>query len=339
MNPRLSLAVCALALALSGCARSTLPTAVEKDGATPFAPVDRFKAFNITTNNSQPRHIALGADGRAWFTESDLNANKIGVLDAKGKVTEFTVPTSGSQPDDMTVGADGALWFTCPSGFPDFFIGRITTAGAFTGFAPACDPLGGCSIVPLGIAAGPDGNIWFTESQRNAVVRLTPAGVFTFFTLPTAGANPNGITAGPDGALWFTESNANQIGRVDPVSGVVTEFAGLSSGPNRIAAGPDGALWFTESFASRIGRISTSGAVSEFALAAGAFPFDIVGGPDGNVWFTEHTAGQLAKITPAGVVTEVQAVRGGPWGIGRGADGMLWITMLEGNRLGRYTLL
>src|SRR5205823_3549829 len=131
---------------VSSCGRSPLPTAV-RDGATPFAPAaDRFKAFNIPSNNSQPRHIALGADGSMWFTESNLNAAKIGRLDAKGKVTEFAVPNTSSQPDDMTLGSDGALWFTGPSGFPDFFIGRITTAGVFTGFAPACDPQGGCSI-------------------------------------------------------------------------------------------------------------------------------------------------------------------------------------------------
>jgi virginiamycin B lyase len=115
--------------------------------------------------------------------------------------TEFVVPTRFSQPSDIVSGPDGALWFTAPSGFPDFFIGRVTTTGFFTGFAPECDPEFGCSIVPQGIASGADRNIWFTERLRNAIVKLTPDGVFTFYPIPTPDANPAGITAGPDGAL------------------------------------------------------------------------------------------------------------------------------------------
>ena len=97
MKRRLSLSLLSVSLLLSSCGRSTLPTAA-REGATSFAPAnDHFKAFNIPSNNSQPRHIAVAADGSVWFTESNLNAGKIGLLDAKGKVTEFAVP-------------DGALW-------------------------------------------------------------------------------------------------------------------------------------------------------------------------------------------------------------------------------------
>ena len=32
---------------------------------------------------------------------------------------------------------------------------------------------------PSGIAAGPDGNLWFTEFGRDRVVKITPAGVVT----------------------------------------------------------------------------------------------------------------------------------------------------------------
>jgi virginiamycin B lyase len=168
---------------------------------------------------------------------------------------------------------------------------------------------------------------------------LTPSGAFTFFTIPTAGANPHGITAGPDGALWFTEFNSNKIGRID-LSGAVREFGPVSGSPDRIATGPDGNLWFTEPFPfdSRIGRITPGGVITEFPLSGGSQPRDIVAGPDGNLWFTEYGAGQLASITPSGVITEVQSVRGGPWGIGRGTDGTIWLTQIDGNRVARFTL-
>lgn len=123
-----------------------------------------FKSFRIPTDNSQPRHMVLGSDCNMWFTESELNVSQIGRIDAQGNITEFVVPTRDSQPSDIVAGADGALWFTAPSGFPDFFIGRVTTNGQFTGFAPECDPQFGCSIAPNGIASGPDGTARFGDA-------------------------------------------------------------------------------------------------------------------------------------------------------------------------------
>src|SRR5512139_421740 len=70
------------------------------------------------------------------------------------------------------------------------------------------------------IAAGPDGNLWFTEQMGNRIGRITPAGVIAEFSLPTT---PYGIVAGPDGNLWFTEVFAAKIGRITP-EGSITEF-------------------------------------------------------------------------------------------------------------------
>jgi hypothetical protein len=61
------------------------------------------------------------------------------------------------------------------------------------------------------IAAGPDGNLWFTENSVNQIGRITTTGAITQYPAPTANSVPNGITTGPDGNLWFTEGNANQI--------------------------------------------------------------------------------------------------------------------------------
>ena len=38
---------------------------------------------------------------------------------------------------------------------------------------------------PYTIVAGPDGNLWFTESDVHRIGRITPAGVITSFKLPT----------------------------------------------------------------------------------------------------------------------------------------------------------
>jgi virginiamycin B lyase len=57
----------------------------------------------------------------------------------------------------------------------------------------------------MGITAGPDGNLWFTEYGGNKIGRITTAGVITEFPIPTDDSEPWGITSGPDGNLWFTE--------------------------------------------------------------------------------------------------------------------------------------
>jgi streptogramin lyase len=107
----------------------------------------------------------------------------------------------------------------------------------------------GISGLPDGIAAGSDGNLWFTEFYGDRIGRITPAGAVTeFSTGVSTNSHPDGITAGADGNLWFTEFYGDRIGRITP-AGAVTEFStgiGAASKPDGIAAGPDGNLWFTE---------------------------------------------------------------------------------------------
>ena len=104
---------------------------------------------------------------------------------------------------------------------------------------------------PYGIAAGPDGNLWFTQLS-NKIGQITPLGIVTEFPLPGANSSTAGITAGPDGNLWFTENNSDRTGRIGRITpaGVITEFTVLDGstggiGLTDIAAGPDGNLWFT----------------------------------------------------------------------------------------------
>ena len=66
---------------------------------------------------------------------------------------------------------------------------------------------------PQGIAAGPDGALWFTNAGNNTIGRITAAGKATSYPAASI-AGPLGITAGPDGALWFTNYTGNSIGRI-----------------------------------------------------------------------------------------------------------------------------
>ena len=195
---------------------------------------------------------------------------------------------------------------------------------------------------PYTITAGPDGNLWFTESNGNKIGRITPDGDITEFPVPTSGSGPYGIATGADGNIWFTERFADAIGRLDPETGEIDEFPIRTpfAQPWEIAAGPDGNLWFTETDAVQIGRITLNGSVTEFPAGSCCFPIGIAAGPDGNLWFTMEIGDQIIRMTPSGqatvfqIPTELQLL---PWDITPGPDGNLWFTELAGRHIGRIT--
>ncbi len=154
---------------------------------------------------------------------------------------------------------------------------------------------------PWGIAAGPDGALWFTD-WAGFIGRMTTTGSVT--EAPDLASNPQAIVTGPDGNLWFTDTGNSKIGQITP-AGMITEYATptASSSPRNLVVGPDNALWFTEFGASKIGRITTAGAITEFALGNGE-PEGIAVGPDGALWFTEYQAGvnQIGRITTLGAI-------------------------------------
>ena len=189
---------------------------------------------------------------------------------------------------------------------------------------------------PVGIAAGPDGALWFTRMGGNQIGRITTAGTITTFGLPAIdGGFPFAITAGPDGALWFTEIRGNKIGRIT-TAGTITEFPLPAGGgdPGGITTGQDGALWFIDG--NRIGRITTAGAITEFAIPTGGGGQSITAGPDGALWFTNESLSMIGRITPDGAITEFRLPTASqPAGIAAGPDGALWFTEINANKIGR----
>jgi streptogramin lyase len=202
------------------------------------------------------------------------------------------------------------------------------------------------------LLAGPDGNLWFLEGNRNQVGRITLAGDVTEYAVPTPNSGLNALTVGPDGNLWFTEQQANQIGRITP-AGDVTEFPipAARSAPEGITTGPDGNLWFVETeggphLAGAIGRVTPTGDFTEFPVLPqlnGGGEHAIVTGPDGNLWFTE--TGDIDRLNPGdGTVTKFRLPSSSlhfPDSIVVGPDGNLWfsdqIAFRTFNEIGRIT--
>jgi streptogramin lyase len=198
---------------------------------------------------------------------------------------------------------------------------------------------------PDGIAAGPDGNIWFTESPAGKIGRITRTGQITGeYTIPTADSEPDGIAAGPDGNMWFTEAHAGKIGRITPTGQITGEYTIHIAfvQPDGIAAGPDGNMWFTDLGTGAIGRIKPTGQITDSADGPPYEPVGIAPGPDGNLWFTDQGGGAIGRITPAGQITEYTVTTTGsssptPTYIAAGPDGNMWFTDPATNAIGRVS--
>ena len=172
-----------------------------------------------------------------------------------------------------------------------------------------------------GIAAGPDGNLWFPTT--NGVARMTTGGDVTVYAAGPISGGRAMIAAGPDGRMWFTEPNEHRVGAVT-MSGAVTEYALPADAiPMGIAAGADGNVWFGTGNA--VGRITPGGGVTLFPLGGHAEVFDLVAGGDGNVWFVEWPQNAVGRITPEGTVTQFPTPCCGVQSIARGDDGALWL--------------
>jgi virginiamycin B lyase len=292
--------------------------------------------------------------GPQTFVDANGNALTItlGNSDASGKTSlaqsTFTAPTG-----DVALHYNGAALAsaTITASAPGVTSKAATlTVGGNSAFVTEFRSGIGTNSSPAGIAAGPDGNLWFTEQAGDRIGRITPHGVVTEFS---AGITPfsslSGITLGPDNNLWFTEG-AGRIGRITP-AGVITEFsAGIPSGttPAGIAAGADGNLWFNDDSNPRVGRITPAGVVTMFttgitlsAPSRNFAPCSMARGPNGNVWWIEETFSfstppRIAQITPAGVVTEYSLVLNEfAVGIAPGPDSNVWFTV--GSNIARIT--
>jgi len=183
-----------------------------------------------------------------------------------------------------------------------------------------------------GIAAGPDGNLWFTDSSANSIGAINPTThAISLFSLPTPNALPNAITAGPDGNLWFTEFSADKVGMINPTTHAIKEFA-LPTGLAHlwsITAGPDGNLWFTFFACQDVCNINpTTHAVTLYPTKG--HTEGITTGPNGNLWFTTNQQ-TIGEINPS---TGAQSYFAAPWSpelffpaaIACGSDGNLWFT-------------
>jgi len=130
--------------------------------------------FQLPVPHSHPNSVAVSSDGNVYFTE--LAASRIGMVTPQGQVTEMVLPVEGPALD-IVAGGDGSIWITVPR------------SHAICRLRPGSSPGTPIDVftlpptaIPAFIAAGKDGNLYFTE-PTGKIARFTPAGAITEFHL------------------------------------------------------------------------------------------------------------------------------------------------------------
>ncbi len=269
--------------------------------------------------------------------------------DTLGTNLEFFEPEAPSFPVTLVEGSDGNMWFTDPESpfLTGKKIGKVIGSGEKRGEVTIYSPAG-MSGGAWGIAAGPDGNIWFTEPGVQKVGHIKPSEPTTSLVeieVPGMSTEPerSHIATGPDGNLWVALGE-NGIARITP-AGAVTEFsAGLNPEANvcSLTAGPGGNVWFGDcGLTKAVGKITPAGAITEYEVAGAGVnqPDSIALGSDGRLWFPAGKAAdeRIGAIDPAKPTeptyykTPTSPLSFGLKSLTAGPDGNIWGTETNGD--------
>gem|GEM_PF-426707 len=233
--------------------------------------------------------VGPGSDGAGWFDGFNTEAR-------------FNGPTG------MAKDADGNLYIadsksntirkTAPNGL-------VTTVAGLAGSSGSIDGIGAAARFnnPLGIAVGPDGTIYVTDTSNHTIRKISPSGVVTTLagSPGVAGAVdgtgsaarfrfPSGVVVDAGNNVYVADSSNHAIRKITPI-GVVTTFAGslghsgsadktgTSAGfnsPTGLAIDSSGNIYVADSGNNTIRKITAGAAVDTLAGLAGS-----IGSADG----------------------------------------------------------
>ena len=295
--------------------------------------------FHKMPDGAMPHGIAFDKAGQLWVSFEHVAGHMTGPGghgapsgDSSGQIARLD-PVSGkvlkrynvnTDPHGLGIGPDGkTVWFT---GKTKGTVGYLKPDGTAVNFALPNQNSDGPEKdkpYPIYIAAGSDGNMWFTELQGNRIGRVTPAGKISEFPIPTPNSRPIAIIKEPSGtALWFSEEAGNKVARID-MKGTITEFAvpvrKMSPQPNYMLAGlafdAEGNVWTQQYVAQTDGNppgpdyIVMIGKSIRSAKPSDKLDFTyyevptrntvmhrIIQGPDMNMWYTELKADKIGRI-------------------------------------------
>lgn len=213
--------------------------------------------------------------------------------------------------------------------------------------------LAGGRVYPVGLAIGPDNNLYATSFGDERIVRFslqTGKMLGTFIPKGRGGlGRPVCLAFGPDRNLYVTNWQNNDVRRYNGRTGAfLGVFARHKSGgldhPGDLAFGPDGNLYVTNNFANAVSRFEggtgkflgtfvgrkSGGLVNPQNLAFGPSGHLFVGGPSGVLEYGK--AGRFVRVFArphAGGLSDVGGLTFGP-------DGNLYVGDWQRNNILRF---
>src|SRR2546427_925960 len=241
---------------------------------------------------SRPHGVIVGPDGAPWVTDGGLNAI-VRVDPATEKVSVYPLPSGREGANLNTAAFDkrGVLWFTGQSGIYgrlDPKVGKVEVFDAPRGSGP------------YGIAAAPDGTVYYASLAGSYIARLDPVtGAATVIEPPTPKQGARRVWADSKGNVWVSEWNAGQVGRYDPVTNTWKEWRLPGKNPGAHAGYVDerDSVWVSGFGADGLVRFyPVKEGLVGFSLPSSGADVRQLLGRHGEVWGAESGVDKLVVI-------------------------------------------
>ena len=125
-------------------------------------------------------------------------------------ISEYRLPM-GARPRRIAITFDDMVWYT------DYRRGYLGRLDPRTGKVEEWPSPGGRKAAPYGMAATPDGAVWYSESgaKPNTIVRFDPqTKKFTAWPVPSGGGVIRNMAATSQGDIYIACSGVNKVGVV-----------------------------------------------------------------------------------------------------------------------------
>jgi DNA-binding beta-propeller fold protein YncE len=231
------------------------------------------------------------------------------------------------------------LWLTDTAGKVFRFDGNT---GAFLSSTNAGGPNN-----PLGIALGPDGNIYVASNNTNRnVLRYdgTTGAFLGAFTSDPSLFNDGlaDIAFGPDQNLYVAVGTRGQVLRYNGHTGAfIDAFANIPNSPVGLAFGPDANLYVTPANTNQVYKVdgNTGTILDTFTSALLDRPAGLAFGADGGLYVASQFNAQVVRFNPNDGSNRVFTQGGAliaPNGVAFGPDGNLYVTTMISRTVLRY---
>ncbi len=257
-RPRAVALVVIAAAAWAGCGDAIIvtgdaPGLVRIAIGVPDTPGDSIGATAIESRLTTPLGLAADETGMVYIADSQ-NSRILGVTSA-GVVNVFvshqrrTEEPRIREPDGLTLDGQGNLYFADPLGnrlwrldLEEVRATPIAGTGVAGDSSDGTEALAADLDSPAGIAIGPNGRIYFSETGKHRIRRIEADGTLATFAGtgepgrsgdggPASEATffrPVGLAFGP-GALYITDTGNHKIRRVDLSTAVIITIAGTGT--------------------------------------------------------------------------------------------------------------